>query len=287
VTLSLEDESEINALLTFVSLAPSYCFTRTGGCIVFGEENEMEHGALQVDELHTIYPDGTHAVRGVSFTVQPGELVAVIGASGAGKSTLMRNVNRLVNPTSGRIRFYGQDVTAMRKRNLRKVRREIGMIFQHHNLVHRLSAVHNVLHGNLGYMSALRGGIGHFNRREVEYALEILVRVGLSEQAFKRADELSGGQKQRVGLARAICQRPRLLLADEPIASLDPAASARVMQYLRDICTEDQITSVVSLHQVDYARSFATRMIGMRDGELFFDGKPEQWTEAMIAELYE
>jgi len=246
----------------------------------------MEHGALQVDQLHTIYPDGTHAVRGVSFTIQPGELVAIIGASGAGKSTLMRNVNRLVNPTSGSIRFYGQDVTAMRRRNLRKVRREIGMIFQHHNLVHRLSAVHNVLHGRLGYMSALRGGIGNFNRKEVEYALEILVRVGLSEQAFKRADELSGGQKQRVGLARAICQHPRLLLADEPIASLDPAASARVMQYLRDICTEDQITSVVSLHQVDYARSFATRMIGMRDGELFFDGKPGQWTEAMIAELY-
>jgi phosphonate transport system ATP-binding protein len=246
----------------------------------------MEHGALQVDNLHTIYPDGTHAVRGVSFTIKPGELVAIIGASGAGKSTLLRNINRLVHPTSGVIRFYGQDVTAMSIRQLRKIRREIGMIFQHHNLVHRLSAVHNVLHGKLGYMSALRGGIGHFTREEVEYALEILVRVGLSEQAFKRADELSGGQKQRVGLARSICQHPRLLLADEPIASLDPAASARVMQYLHDICTQDRITSVVSLHQVDYAYSFATRIIGMRDGEIFYDGAPEQWSEAMIAELY-
>lgn len=246
----------------------------------------MEHGALQIRDLHTVYPDGTHAVRGVSFTVQPGELVAIIGASGAGKSTLMRNINRLVNPTSGIIRFYGQNVTTMKLRNLRTVRREIGMIFQHFNLVHRLSAVHNVLHGKLGYMSALRGGIGHFTREEVEDALAILARVGLSDQAFKRADELSGGQKQRVGLARSICQRPRLLLADEPIASLDPAASARVMQYLRDICTQERITSIVSLHQVDYARSFATRIIGIRDGEIFFDGKPQEWSEAMVAELY-
>jgi len=246
----------------------------------------MTTSALEIENLEMIYPDGTHAIKDLALTVQPGELVAVIGSSGAGKSTLMRNVNRLVNPTGGSVRFFGKEVTKAGYRALRKIRREIGMIFQNFNLVNRSSAVHNVLHGKLGYTGTLRGGLGHFSRAEVEEALMILNRVGLADQAFKRADELSGGQKQRVGLARAICQKPRLILADEPIASLDPGASERVMQYLSEICRQDEITAMVSLHQVEYAREFATRMVGLRDGSIIFDAATDQWSDEMIDALY-
>ncbi len=246
----------------------------------------MTTNALEIEHLEMIYPDGTHALRDLSMSVESGELVAVIGSSGAGKSTLMRNINRLVDPTGGSVRFFGQEVTGLGFRSLRQIRREIGMIFQHFNLVNRSSAVHNVLHGKLGYAGALRGGFGHFTRAEVEEALMILDRVGLSDQAFKRADELSGGQKQRVGLARAICQKPRLILADEPIASLDPGASERVMQYLSDICRQDRITAMVSLHQVEYARDFASRMIGLREGDVMFDATTDHWNDDMIDALY-
>lgn len=246
----------------------------------------MATNALEIEHLEMVYPDGTHAVRDLSMAVQAGELIAVIGSSGAGKSTLMRNINRLVEPTGGSVRFFDQEVTKLGFRSLRRIRREIGMIFQHFNLVNRVSAVHNVLHGKLGYTGTLRGGFGHFTRAEVEEALTILHRVGLSDQAFKRADELSGGQKQRVGLARAISQQPRLILADEPIASLDPGASERVMRYLGEICRQDEIIAIVSLHQVEYAREFATRMIGLREGSIMFDARTEDWSDEMIDTLY-
>lgn len=247
----------------------------------------MAEAILEIHNLITTYPDGTRALRGVDLSVTRGELVAVIGSSGAGKSTLMRNINRLVKPSSGSIRFLDYEMTRARAHRLKKARRSIGMIFQHFNLVNRLSALSNVLHGRLGYISSLRGAVGYFTKHEVENALRILSRVGLENEAFKRADELSGGQRQRVGLARAICQTPELLLADEPIASLDPAASARVMQYLKDICTQDHITTIVSLHQVEYARDFATRMVGIRKGKILFDAPPEDWSDQMIASLYE
>lgn len=247
----------------------------------------MAQAILEIHNLITTYPDGTRAIRGVDLSVERGELVAVIGSSGAGKSTLMRNINRLVRPSSGTIRFLDYEMTRSRSPQLRKARRSIGMIFQHFNLVNRLSALTNVLHGRLGYISTLRGAVGYFTKHEVENALRILSRVGLHDEAFKRADELSGGQRQRVGLARAVCQTPELLLADEPIASLDPNASARVMQYLKDICTQDQITSIVSLHQVEYARNFATRMVGIREGRILFDAAPDQWDDDMISALYE
>jgi phosphonate transport system ATP-binding protein len=241
---------------------------------------------LRVEGLAKTYPDGTRAVRGIDFEVRRGELVSIIGPSGAGKSTLLRCVNRLIQPTSGEIYFRGRPLSAASQRELRAVRREIGMVFQSHNLIRRLPAVHNVLHGRLGYMSAWRGGMGLFSPGDTRMALELLERVGLAEHAFKRADELSGGQQQRAGIARALAQRPTLLMADEPIASLDPASSETVMTYMKEICEEDGLTALVNLHQVEFARRFATRIIGMREGVLVFDGTPDRLTAAQTASIY-
>ena len=241
---------------------------------------------LRIEDLVKTYPDGTRAVRGVDFTVRRGELVSIIGPSGAGKSTLLRCINCLVQPTSGAVFFQGAAVNKARPRELRTIRRSIGMVFQSHNLIKRLPAVQNVLHGRLGYMSALRGSLGLFSAADVKMALELLERVGLGDHAFKRADELSGGQQQRAGIARALAQRPTLLMADEPIASLDPTSSETVMSYMKGICEEDGLTALVNLHQVDFAKRFATRIIGMRAGRVIFDGPPAELTAASTEAIY-
>lgn len=246
----------------------------------------MAETIVQVSNLGMVYPDGTEALKGIDLSIRKGELVSIIGPSGAGKSTFMRSLNRLNEPTSGSIVIDGEDVIKARGKQLRHIRRNIGMVFQHFNLVRRSPTYKNVLHGRLGYMNAIKGGFGRFTEQDTRDALEVLKRVGLEDQAFKRADELSGGQQQRVGIARAIAQSPSLLLADEPIASLDPASAANVMGYLKQVCEEDGLTSIVNLHQVDFAKGFADRIIGIKAGEIVFDGTSEELTEEAITQIY-
>jgi len=241
---------------------------------------------LTVQGLKKVYNDGTTALQGVDFTVQPGEFLAIIGPSGAGKSTLMRCINRLVEPSAGKVHFNGADVLKANQRQLRLLRREMGMIFQSFNLIPRVTVLDNVLNGRLGYMNSVKGAIGLFPQQEIEAAMRILARVGLSDQAFKRASELSGGQQQRVGIARALAQNPKLILADEPIASLDPVTSESIMNYIYRICREDGITCLINLHQVEFAKQYATRIIGIRAGHIVFDGAAEQLTPAIIQQIY-
>ncbi|CAM4393077.1 phosphonate ABC transporter ATP-binding protein [Paenibacillus alkaliterrae] len=240
---------------------------------------------LQVENLKKVYADGTAALGGIDFKVEAGEFIAVIGPSGAGKSTLLRCLNQMVGPTSGKVIFQGADTINAGNRKLRQIRREMGMIFQGFNLVERVSVLTNVLHGRLGYMS-WRGALGLYSKSDIQEATRLLERVGLGEQIHKRADELSGGQQQRVGIARALAQKPKLILADEPIASLDPAASEVVMNSLYTFCKEDGIACLCNLHQVDMAKKYATRIIGIYKGTKVFDGTPEQLTDEMIELIY-
>lgn len=241
---------------------------------------------LSVKEVKKVYDNGTHALRGVSFDLHEGEFVVIIGLSGSGKSTLLRCINQLIRQTEGSIVFNGIQAEKANSRELRKVRREIGMIFQHYNLIDRLTVIQNVLHGRLGYMSSFHGIFDLYNMDDKRKALNILKRVGLEKEVLKRADQLSGGQKQRVGISRALAQNPSLMLADEPIASLDPVSSGVVMDYLHTICKEDGIAAMVSLHQVDFAFKYASRIIGIRDGLIVYDGKPKDLTESIIREIY-
>ena len=229
---------------------------------------------------------GQRALTNVDFTAQPGELVSVIGPSGAGKSTLLRCINRLIEPTDGSITFLGDDITHLPKRALRPVRRQIAMIFQNYNLVYRLTAIQNVLHGRLGYKSGLAGCLGMYTEDEKIRAFEILDEVGLGEFAYRRADQLSGGQKQRVGIARALIQDPRIILCDEPIASLDPKSSRVVMEQLRSLADKHGITCIVNLHQVDFAMEFSDRIVGLHAGEKVFEGVPGDLTSAIVNEIY-
>jgi len=241
---------------------------------------------LEVKNLHKIYSNGTHALRGVSFEMKEGEFIAIIGLSGSGKSTLLRCLNQLIRQTEGSIIFKGVPVEKANKTDLRRVRREIGMIFQHYNLIDRLTVIQNVLHGRLGYMNDLQGVFDLYSLEDRRKALSILKRVGLEKEVLKRADQLSGGQKQRVGISRALAQNPALILADEPIASLDPVSSGVVMDYLYSICREDGISAIVSLHQVDFALKYATRIIGIRDGLIAYDGKSQDLKDSQLREIY-
>ena len=241
---------------------------------------------LSVQGLNKTYPDGTRALRDIDLQIPKGQLIAVIGPSGAGKSTFMRCINRLVEPTSGRIVVNGKDVTGAGRKDLRRVRREIGMVFQHFNLVERLPAIRNVLHGRLGYTGSVKGALGIFPAADVERALEIMARVGLDQQAFKRCGDLSGGQMQRVGIARAIAQGASLILADEPIASLDVSSSETVMRILKEVAVAEQITTVVNLHQVEFAVEFADRIVGLRDGQKFFDVPNDGLDQQAVRDLY-
>ncbi|MCR2807770.1 phosphonate ABC transporter ATP-binding protein [Paenibacillus soyae] len=241
---------------------------------------------LQVEGLKKVYADGTVGLSGIDFEVKAGEFIAVIGPSGAGKSTLLRCLNQMVEPTGGSIVFQGAQTIGSGRRKLRNIRREMSMIFQGFNLFERVSVLTNVLHGRLGYMSSWRGALGLFLKDDVAEARRLLERVGLREQMHKRADELSGGQQQRVGIARALAQKPKLILADEPIASLDPAASETVMSSLHRFCSEDGIACLCNLHQVDMAKKYASRIIGIHKGQKVFDGTPDELTDEMIRLIY-
>lgn len=242
---------------------------------------------LKVEGLVKAYNEHTLALKGIDLTVEKGEFIAVIGPSGAGKSTFLRTINRLIEPTEGTITFLGEQMSATNKRSLRQWRSQIGMIFQHYNLVNRASVLENVLHGRLGYMGSLAGVFSRYSEEDKQAAIDILRRVGLEKEIYKRADELSGGQKQRVGISRALMQQPKLILADEPIASLDPKSSSVVMDTIYDNCVSRGIACLVNLHQVDTAKKYATRIVGIKGGEKVFDGSPDQLTEQMIYSIYE
>ncbi|TMG46625.1 MAG: phosphonate ABC transporter ATP-binding protein [Chloroflexi bacterium] len=241
---------------------------------------------LSIQNLVKVYPSGTRAIDDVTLDIQHGEFVVLIGLSGSGKSSLLRCINRLVEPTSGRVIFEGADITRARGGELRRIRRRIGMIFQQFNLVRRTSVLSNTLAGRLGYRSALRTIIGRPSREDVAAAFENLGRVGIADKAFARADALSGGQQQRVGIARALMQHPELMLADEPVASLDPATSHSVMKYLEEINKKDGITVICSLHFLSLARRYGTRVIALKAGKIAFDGQPDDIDERRFKEIY-
>jgi phosphonate transport system ATP-binding protein len=241
---------------------------------------------LELRGLTKSYPRGIDALRGVHLAVDRGEFVVILGPSGAGKSTLMRCINRLVVPTTGEVVFRGESLGDGR-RDLRAARRHIGMIFQQFNLVKRLSVLTNVLAGRTGYKSTLSVLCHHFTRGERALAMESLARVDLADKAHQRADTLSGGEQQRVAIARALVQEPQLILADEPVASLDPKIARNVLGYLKRINQEVGITVLCNLHQVEYAREFGDRVVGLSRGRIVMDGRVTDLTPAVLAEIYE
>jgi len=242
---------------------------------------------LEFQNVNKIYNNVTKALADISFSVEEGEFVSIIGPSGSGKSTILRCINRLVDATQGTIMFDGHDIVHAEKAEIRQVRKKTGMIFQHYNLVERLSVIENVLHGRLGHKSTIGGVIGHYTEEEKEKAFQILAKLGLTEQAYQRCDELSGGQKQRVGIARSLMQEPRLILCDEPIASLDPSSSKVIMDHLSVINQTMRITCIANLHQVDVAMKYAKRIIGLTLGRIVYDGPPDQLSKAKIYEIYQ
>ena len=241
---------------------------------------------LKISGLSKVYPTGTAALKNVSFTVDEPKVVTIIGPSGAGKSTLIRCVNRLVEPTSGAITLDGVDVLALNRRDLRKVRRRMGMIFQEYNLVERLTVMENLLSGRLGYVGSWRTYRRKFPPEDVAAAFALLDRVGLSGYQNTRADALSGGERQRVGISRALMQQPDLLLVDEPTASLDPKTSRQIMRILVELAHERGTPALVNIHDVGLAQSFADRIIGLRGGEIVFDGPPERVTAKVLTDIY-
>jgi phosphonate transport system ATP-binding protein len=244
---------------------------------------------LQIENLTKIYDDGTEALNDVSFTVEDGEFLVIIGLSGSGKSTLLRCINRLVEPTAGRIIWNGRDITAADQSELREIRREIGMIFQHFNLVKRSTVLTNVLSGRLGYTPPAWSLINRFRKADKERAMRALERVGIPDKVNNRADELSGGQQQRVGIARALMQDPKMILADEPVASLDPVLAHSILGNLERINQEDKMTVICSLHFLDLVQRYATRVIGLRDGVIVFEGDSQdirQLSDERFKEIY-
>jgi phosphonate transport system ATP-binding protein len=241
---------------------------------------------LEIKNLTKIYEGGTQALYDVSFTVKPGEFLAVIGLSGSGKSTLLRCINRLIEPTDGQIIWKGQDITTASQDEMLLIRRKIGMIFQHFNLVTRSKVLTNVLAGRLGYVNPAMSLLNRFPKSDMEMAFKQLDRVSITDQAYKRADELSGGQQQRVGIARAMMQEPEIILADEPVASLDPVLAHSIMQYLETINKEDGVMVLCSLHFLDLVHRYADRAIALNEGKLMFDGSPEDIDDEKFKEIY-
>jgi phosphonate transport system ATP-binding protein len=241
---------------------------------------------LQVEHLTKVYESGTVALEDVSFEVPDGEFLAIIGLSGSGKSTLLRCINRLIEPTEGRIIWDGIDITAAGQEEMRRIRRRIGMVFQHFNLVNRSKVVTNVLAGRLGYTNPALALINRFSADDMALAQASLERVGLEEKANSLAAELSGGQQQRVGIARALVQNPEMLLADEPVASLDPVLAHSIMQHLESINKDDGVTVLCSLHFLDLVHRYSDRAIALFDGHIVFDGSPDEIDDEKFKEIY-
>ena len=241
---------------------------------------------LSLKHLSKSYVTGKPVLTDVNVDVAAQGITAIIGASGTGKSTLIRCVNRLVDPTSGEILFDGADLAKLSGRPLRHARRHIGMVFQEYNLVERLTVMENLLSGRLGYVSPWRAWRRKFPPDDIRRAYELLDVVGLSGYAHRRADALSGGQRQRVGIARAVMQEPKLLLADEPTSSLDPKTSVEIMELLAEVARSRNIPVLINMHDVELAKRFADRVIGMASGRIVFDGSPSELTDAMLTTIY-
>jgi len=241
---------------------------------------------LRIEGLIKRYPTGDLALNDVDLEIPDGQVLALIGPSGAGKSTLIRCVNRLVEPTGGRITLGDRELTGLSSGQLRKARRRMGMIFQEYALIERLTVMENVLSGRLGYVGFFRSWARRFPQADVDEAFRLLGRVGLDHMVDKRADELSGGQRQRVGICRALIQNPELLLVDEPTASLDPRTSREIMRLIVELCSERNLSAIVNIHDVLLAQMFAERIVGLRLGEIVYDGPPDGLTPAVLTEIY-
>ena len=241
---------------------------------------------LSIKNVSKKYNNGTNALKNISFDVEKGEFISVIGPSGSGKSTLLRSINKMIDISQGSILFEDKNIENLKKTEIEIVRREIGMIFQSYNLVERLTVIENVLHGRLGYKSVIAGILGIYSEEEKKEAFNFLEKVNMTKYAYRKCNELSGGQKQRVGIARAIMQKPKLLLCDEPIASLDPKTAENIMDYLKKIVSELKITCIVNLHQVDIAKKYSDRIIALNKGEKIFDDKTERLTDDIIEFIY-
>ncbi len=241
---------------------------------------------LQIRNLTKIYDGGVKALNNVSFDVPDGQFLAVIGLSGSGKSTLLRCINRLIEPTDGQILWNGEDITAASQEEMRRIRRKIGMVFQQFNLVNRSKVITNILAGRLGYVNPAWSFLNRFPKEDLEKAFIQMERVGIADKAYQRADELSGGQQQRVGIARALMQDPELILADEPVASLDPVLAHSIMKHLEDINKHDKVTVMCSLHFLDIVHRYADMAIALNEGKLVFEGLPKEINDAKFKEIY-
>jgi phosphonate transport system ATP-binding protein len=246
----------------------------------------LDRVMLYLESVSKTYDTGDAALRDISLRIEKGQVVGLIGPSGAGKSTLIRCINRLVEPTQGQILLNNADLVRLDNHQLRLQRRRIGMIFQEYALVERLTVMENVLSGRLGYLPFWRSYLRRFPKADIENAYRLLDRVGLLDQANKRADELSGGQRQRVGIARALAQNPDLLLVDEPTASLDPKTSRQIMRLIVEICSERNLPAIINIHDVPLAIQFMQRIIGLRGGEIVFDGAPAELTDRVLTTIY-
>jgi phosphonate transport system ATP-binding protein len=253
---------------------------------------------LEIKNLHKTYGNNTQVLRGINLQIEQGEFVCIIGLSGSGKSTLLRCINRLIEGSSGEILVpcvlvesvddgAKADVLTLKPARLRLLRRKIGMVFQQFNIVKRLSVIENVLSGGLGYQPGLRSALRIFSREEKRQALTNLKRVGLLDHAYKRADQLSGGEQQRVAIARTLMQQPAIVLADEPVSSLDPSLSRVVLDILKRVCREDGITALVSLHTLELTREYADRVVGLKQGQIFFDGAVGELTDIIVDSIYQ
>ncbi len=241
---------------------------------------------LQIKNLTKVYDGGVQALDDVSFEVPDGQFLAVIGLSGSGKSTLLRCINRLIEPTAGQILWNGDDITAASPEEVRRIRRKIGMVFQQFNLVLRSKVLTNVLAGRLGYINPAMSLLNRFPKEDIEKAIRQMDRVGIADKANHRSDELSGGQQQRVGIARALMQDPEMILADEPVASLDPVLAHSIMKILEEINKKDGVTVLCSLHFLDLVHKYADRVIALNDGKLVFEGSPEEIDDKKFKEIY-
>ena len=241
---------------------------------------------IKFENVSVTYPGGVEALKDLNLEIKDGDFIIIVGLSGAGKSTLLRTVNNLVKPSTGSVYLEGKNVTSAKKKELKKIRSQIGMIFQTFNLVNRSTVLKNVLTGRLSNISTIRSILGLWPKDQKEMAFEALNQVEILEKAYVRASNLSGGQQQRVGIARALSQKPKVMLADEPVASLDPITSRVVMSYLKKINTELGITTIVNLHFLDLAKEFGDRLIGLRDGELVFDGNVNDVSDEDFENIY-